>query len=64
MLSHRDRRGTRPWPKSRPPLRGRPERPVGYVACLRVAPLRDCAALLAGGPLRAIPAIAGIEYGP
>jgi len=49
---------------ARRPLGGRPERPAGSVACLRVAPLRVCAALLAGGPLRTIPAIAGIEYGP
>ncbi len=31
---------------------------------LRGLPARDCATLLAAALLRAIPAIAGIEYGP
>lgn len=55
MLSHRDRRATLQWGKIGPPLRGRPQEPGGRVACLRVAPLRVCAALLATGLLRAIP---------
>jgi len=59
-----DERRTHAPKAARRPTGGRPERPAGCVACLRVAPLRDCAARLAGGPLRAIPAIAGIEYGP
>ena len=29
MLAHRDRRATPPCVKSRPPLRGRPEKPAG-----------------------------------
>ncbi len=64
MLSHRDRRGTRPWPKSRPPLRGRPEKAAGYVERLVRATSPVRAVLLAGGLLRTIPTIAGIEYGP
>jgi hypothetical protein len=64
MLTHRDRRGTRPWPKSGPPLRGRPEKAAGYVRRLVRATSPACAALLADGLLRAIPTIAGIEYGP
>jgi hypothetical protein len=64
MLTHRDRRGTRPWPKSRPPLRGRPEKAAGDVERLVRATSPARAGLLAGGLLRAIPAIAGIEYGP
>lgn len=38
---------------------GRVQGAAGVVACLRVAPLRDCAALLASGPLNAITTIAG-----
>ncbi len=64
MLSHRDRRGTRPWPKSRPPLRGRPEKAAGYVERLVRATSPACTALLAGGLLRTITAIAGTGYGP
>jgi len=64
MLSHRDRRGTQPWPKIRPPLRGRPEKAAGFVGRLVRATSPACTALLAGGLLRAIPTIAGIEYGP
>ena len=36
MKIHRDRRATPLCAKSRPPLRGRPEKASGYVACLRV----------------------------
>jgi hypothetical protein len=64
MLKHRDRRGTRPWPKSRPPLRGRPEKTAGYVDRLVRATSPACAALLASGLLRTIPTIASIDYGP
>jgi hypothetical protein len=64
MLTHRDRRGTQPWPKIRPPLRGRPEKAAGYVGPLVRATRPACAFLLAGSLLRAIPTIAGIEYGP
>ena len=64
MLSHRDRRGTWPWPTIGPPLRGRPEKAVGYVERLVRATSPAYAALLADGLLRAIPTIAGIEYGP
>jgi len=64
MLSHRDRRGTKPRSKSGPPLRGRPHKAAGYVGRLVRATSPACAALLAGGLMRAIPAIAGIEYGP
>jgi hypothetical protein len=64
MLTHRDRRETRPWPKSRPPLRGRPEKAAGYVERLVRAPSPACVALLAGGLLRAIPTIAGTGCGP
>jgi len=63
MLSHRDRRGTRPWLKSGPPLRGRPEKATGRVERLVRATSPACTALLAGGLLRTIPTIAGIEYG-
>ena len=38
--------------------------PLATSTCLRVAPLRDCAALLASGLLRAIPTIAGYEDRP
>jgi len=64
MLSHRDRRGTKPRPENGPPLRGRPQKAAGYVGQLVRATSPACAALLAGGLLRAIPTIAGIEYGP
>jgi hypothetical protein len=64
MLSHRNRRATRPWPKSGPPLRGRTEKAAGYVGRLFRATSPACAALLAGDLLRTIPTIAGIEYGP
>jgi hypothetical protein len=50
--------------KIRPPIRGRPEKAAGDVGRLVRATRPVCAALLAGGLLRAIPAIAGIEYGP
>jgi len=46
------------------PLRGRPEKGTGYVAALVRATSPPCAPLLAGALLRAILAIAGIEYGP
>ena len=55
----------RPAPKAaRRPKGGRPEGPAGRVACLRVAPLRACAALLVSSLLRAITAIAGHGYRP
>src|SRR5688500_9567729 len=47
-----------------PPLRGRPEKAAGHVGGLDRATSPACAALLAGGLLRAIPTIAGIECGP
>jgi len=52
---------TQPWPKSGPPLRGRPEKAAGGVDRLVRATSPACAALLAGGLLRAITTIAGIE---
>jgi len=55
---------TQPWPKSRPPLRGRPEKAAGSVERLVRAASPACSVLLAGGLLRAIPAIAGTGYGP
>ncbi len=58
MLSHRDRRATPPWRESRPPLRGRPEKAAGCVGRLVRATSPACTALLAGGLLRTIPAIA------
>ena len=64
MLSHRDRRGTQPWPKIRPPLRGRPEKAAGYVGLLVRATSPARTARLAGGLLRAITTIAGTEFGP
>ncbi|PWG02734.1 hypothetical protein [Sphingosinicella humi] len=64
MLTHRDRRATRPCDKIRPPLRGRPEKAASYVERLVRATSPARAALLAGDLLRAIPTIAGIEYGP
>ena len=64
MLTHRDRRGTRPCAKRRPPLRGRPEKAAGGVERLVRATSPACTALLAGGLLRTIPTIAGTEYGP
>jgi hypothetical protein len=64
MLSHRDRRGTKPRSKSGPPLRGRPEEAVGYVERLVRATSPAHAALLADDLLRTIPTIADIEYGP
>ncbi len=64
MLLHRDRRATQPWRKSRPPLRGRPEKATGRVGHLVRATSPACATLLAGGLLRAIPTIAGSEGGP
>ena len=64
MLTHRDRRATQPWRKSRPPLRGRPEKAAGCVERLVRATSPACAALLAGDLLRTIPTVAGIEYGP
>lgn len=47
-----------------PPLRGRPEKGTGYVGALVRATSPPFARLLAGALLRAILAIAGIEYGP
>jgi len=64
MLTHRDRRGTKPRPKIGPPLRGRPQKAAGYVERLVRATSPAFAALLAGGLMRAIPTIAGIEHGP
>ena len=52
------------WPKSRPPLRGRPEKAAGRVGRLVRATSPARAALLAGDLLRTIPTVAGIEYGP
>jgi len=49
------------WPKSGPPLRGRPEKAAGYVGRLVRATSPACTALLAGGLLRAITTIAGSE---
>jgi hypothetical protein len=49
---------------SAPPLRGRPEKGAGHVATLVRATSPPCTPLLAGALLRAILAIAGIEYGP
>ena len=46
------------------PLRGRPEKGAGYVEALVRATSPPFALLLAGALLRAILAIAGIEYGP
>jgi len=46
------------------PLRGRPEKGTGYVEALVRATSPPFALLLAGALLRAILAIAGIEYGP
>ena len=51
-------------PLSAPPLRGRPEKGIGCVGVLVRATSPPCALLLAGALLRAILAIAGIEYGP
>ena len=56
--------GTKPWPKIRPPLCGRPEKAAGCVERLVRATSPACAALLSGGLLQAITTIAGIEYGP
>ncbi len=64
MLTHRDRRGTKPWPKSRPPRSGRPEKASGCVERLVRATSPARAALLAGDLLRTIPTIAGIGFGP
>jgi hypothetical protein len=64
MLTHRDRRATQSCVKIRPPRSGCPEVPASDVACLRVAPLRDCTALLASGHLEAITTIAGTGYTP
>jgi len=64
MLTHRDRRGTKPRPKIGPPLRGRPEEAAGCVRRLVRATSPACADLLAGGLIRAIPTIADVEYGP
>jgi hypothetical protein len=47
-----------------PPLRGRPEKGTGDVGALVRAASPPCARLLAGALLRAILAIAGIEYEP
>jgi hypothetical protein len=49
---------------SAPPLRGRPEKGTGYVGALVRATSPPYTLLLAGALLRAILAIAGIEYGP
>ena len=54
MLKHSDRRATRRWAKSGPPLRGCPERPRGSVAKLARATSPRCAPRLATDPLRAI----------
>ena len=64
MQTHRDRRVTPHGGKSGPPLRGRSQKPAGGVGLLARSPATRCAALLAGGLLRAITIIAGIEYGP
>ena len=64
MLTHRDRRCDVALAQSRPPLRGRPEKAAGGVGRLVRATSPACTALLAGGLLRGITAIAGIEYGP
>ena len=64
MLAHRDRRATRPWCKSRPPLWGRPEKAAGGVLRLVRATSPACAVLLSGGLLRAITTIAGYECTP
>ena len=64
MLTHRDRRGTQPCLKIRPPLRGRPEKASGCVERLVRATSPACTALLAGGLLRTIPTIAGTGFGP
>ena len=55
---------TQPWPKSRPPLRGRPEKAAGCVGRLVRATSPACTVLLAGGLLRAITTIAGTGFGP
>jgi len=57
-----ERRG--PAPKAARPAGVARRRLPDGVACLRVAPLRDGAALLAGSLLRAITAIAGYGYRP
>jgi hypothetical protein len=55
MPLHRKRRATQQSVKSDPPaLRVAQSSPLDIVACLRVAPLRVCAALLASGELWAI----------
>ena len=54
----------RPAPKAARPEGVARRRLLGGVACLRVAPLRDCAALLASSLLRAITTIAGRGYRP
>jgi hypothetical protein len=64
MHSHRDRRATPPCAKSRPPLRSRPEEAAGYVGRFVRAASPASTALLAGGLLRAIPAIAGYGCRP
>jgi hypothetical protein len=46
------------------PLRGRPEKAIGYVGALVRATSPPFARLLADGLLRAILAIAGYEYRP
>ncbi len=55
MPKHRNRRATPPGAKYGPP---------DGVACLRVAQPRVCAALLAGGRLRAITVIGSCGSGP
>jgi len=64
MAAHRDRRATPLCAKIRPPLRGRPEKAAGGVGRLVRATSPACAALLAGGLLRAITTIAGMGCGP
>ncbi len=50
MLKHSDRRSTRRWAKSGPPLRGRVRKPAGCVAALVRGPKGPrCAPLLSSG---------------
>jgi len=64
MLTHRDRRGTPPWPKIGPPLRGRPEKAAGKEGGAGRAGCPDQPPDVAGGLLRATATLAGIGYGP
>jgi hypothetical protein len=60
----RDRRATPHGAKFGPPPAVARGRPPSSVACLRVAPLRDCAALLVSGLPRAITILVLIEFRP